>query len=61
MLTSDYDKYICEKYGAGAREKTGKPNCKRCPLMHDEKRLICKATAHYDKKRKEWVIDGMGD
>jgi hypothetical protein len=57
MLTSDYDKYICNKYGIGARAETGKVNCKQCPLLIDAKELICKATAHYDERRGKWIKD----
>lgn len=55
MLTSDYDKHICEKYRT--KNKDNELQCKDCPLMIDYKRVICKAVAHYDKTVKKWVSD----
>ena len=55
MLTSDYDKYICEKYSK--KDEQGYVHCDKCPLLIDGYELMCKANAHYDKKRKEWMFD----
>ena len=58
MLKTEKDKAICAKYGA--RDAEGFVHCNECPLRLSERwdlPLACKATHHYDPKKKEWVLD----
>ena len=56
MLTSDYDKHICDKYRTTI-ENNKSLQCRNCPLMIDYEEGLCKAIAHYDKTRGKWVLD----
>lgn len=58
MLKSKTDRKICERYSK--RDENGLVRCSQCPLMHgnpDGYDFRCKATCHYDRKKKEWVYD----
>ena len=58
MLVTEEDKSICAKYSK--RDRYGFVHCSDCPLnISDgfELELACKATHHYDKSRKEWILD----
>ena len=55
MLRNDKEKAICEKYSA--KDQNGKVHCSDCPLVVSAAALMCKATAHYNYRRKEWVFD----
>lgn len=55
MLKNDKERKICEKYSA--RDSEGLVHCSDCPLSKDHERGMCKAVAHYDRHRKEWVLD----
>ena len=57
MLKTDREKKICEKYGA--RDEQGYVHCGECPLLvHSwQSACACKATAHYNRKTKEWEMD----
>ena len=48
MLKTEREKKICEKYGA--RDETGHVHCWQSACA-------CKATAHYNRKTKEWEMD----
>ena len=67
MLKTNREKRICAKYGT--RDETGHVHCTECPLnlagMHPSRYgwrdLMCKATAHYDRHLREWVLDEEGE
>lgn len=57
-LTSERDKAVCAKYST--RDSEGFVHCNECPLNLEDRwdmPLACKATHHYDRHRKEWVLD----
>ena len=56
MLTTNRDRATCAKYSA--RDEGGYVHCSECPLVVDG--LTCKATAHYDRHLREWVMDEEG-
>lgn len=51
MLRNDKEKAICEKYSA--KDENGKVHCSDCPLVVSHIDLMCKATAHYNHRKKE--------
>lgn len=59
MITNSKERRVCDKYSA--YDETDHVNCHKCPLRkgnfasHD---FRCKANSHYDRKTKEWEIDG---
>ncbi len=57
MLTTEKQKKICEKYSA--RDSNWKVHCNECPLRLPQVWSLgaCRATYHYDRHRKEWVLD----
>ena len=55
VLKTENDKRICEHYSA--RDAEGLVHCYECPLTLENNKNICKAIAHYDKKKKAWVVD----
>ena len=54
MLTEKQQK-ICDKYSA--RGPDGRVRCSECPLVISLRENLCKAVAHYDRSRKEWMLD----
>ena len=58
MLT-EKQKKVCEKYSA--RDKEGFVHCNECPLVVDKWGHVCRAVAHYDRRRREWIFDWEGD
>lgn len=54
-LKSEKEMKTCSKYSA--RDETGFVHCHECPLVVDAYNLMCKANSHYDKHKKQWVID----
>lgn len=54
-LTSDRERKICKKYSK--QDNDGKVHCFECPLVKDERSMMCKAFTHYDKHLREWVVD----
>lgn len=57
MLANEREKKICAKYGS--RDASGLVHCFECPLSKSEGPydFRCKANSHYDRKKKEWVMD----
>ena len=58
MLKTAREKAICEKYGA--RDAKGFVHCDECPLNISDRYdlpLACKATHHYDRHLRDWVLD----
>ena len=55
MLKTEKEKAICQKFGG--QDETGHVHCAECPLVVDSAYLKCKATAHYDRHLREWVLD----
>ena len=53
MLKTARDKRTCAKYSA--KDENGKVHCHECPLAHYG--LMCKATAHYNRKTREYELD----
>ena len=60
MLKTEREKRICAKYSA--YDDTGHVHCNECPLrvVDWKSDLMCKATAHYDRRKREWVYDHEG-
>jgi hypothetical protein len=54
---TDKQKKICEKYSA--RDELGFVHCKECPLVIDHYDNTCRAFMHYDRHKKEWVVDNV--
>ena len=63
MIKNDRDRRTCDKYSA--RDKTGHVHCAECPnrVLVDGYPEVgaCKATYHYDRHLKEWVLDEMSN
>lgn len=57
MLTTEKEKRICEKYGTEDAE--GYVHCTECPLVRPSlyNDCTCKATAHYDRHLRQWILD----
>lgn len=55
MLRNDKEKAICKIYSA--KDEKGKVHCSDCPLVVSHIDLMCKATAHYNHRKKEWEFD----
>ena len=57
MLESKWEKATCARYSK--RDEAGHVHCSECPLTIsvDWSDVACKATSHWDGKRKEWVPD----
>lgn len=57
MLTTEKQKQTCQKYST--RDSDGKVHCLECPLTLPQvwSGIACRATYHYDRHRKEWVLD----
>ena len=54
MLT-EKQKRICEKYIE--RDENGNVHCFECPLAIDHRDFTCRAFMHYDRSKREWVVD----
>lgn len=58
MLTSKYEKRVCDKYSA--YDETGHVHCNECPLHKGNPNAYdfrCKANSHYDRRTGEWEYD----
>lgn len=55
MLKTEREKRTCSKYSE--RDADGFVHCNDCPLIVDRYNILCKAVAHYDRHKREWVID----
>lgn len=57
MLTTEKQRQTCAKYSV--RDSSGKVHCYECPLRLTQVWSwgACRAAYHYDRCRKEWVLD----
>lgn len=57
MITNPKEQKICDKYSEC--DENGKVHCFECPLRKSAGKYDyrCKATSHYDRSKREWVLD----
>lgn len=49
---TEREQRICNKFSA--RQADGLVRCSECPLVVDEKNLLCRANATFNRKTGEW-------